>query len=192
MATTNTDAFNRITSGLQVQPDPLVEKQKFGGKDPEALYAQKPQLFRKGESGNPMGRRVGAKNRETVRQIAERLNFNPIEAAIGLIREDKKVKRMLRITDPVPMATKVKLLTFVGDKIYASLKAVDMTIADGESENKPRTVQLYLPEKGSIEKQKQPPVSQSRVIEQETERDTVRLELTMDLANAVQAGDPVK
>ena len=147
--------------------------------------------FKAGVSGNPTGRRRGAEVRKTVRQIVEDMQFNPIEAAVMIIREDKRIKKKFKIVDPVPVRDKLTMVKWLGDKIYPSLKAVEVTNIDGDlaEAGKPKTVQLYLPEKGSPsmdtrKKQKQP-VELERDIS-----DTVRVELTPQLANSlVIAGD---
>lgn len=196
--------FNRVVDGLGIQIDQQIEKVPFGGKTPEQFYEERPQTFRDGISGNPMGKKVGTKSRRTVRQIAEDMNFDPIEAAIMLIREDPKIKKRFKVRDGVPIAVKKDLLKFVGDKMYASLKSVDMAITDGTNDNKPRTVQLYLPEKGSTEKKSKGSAASQRIKEKAIEhvagsyldddddgREPVRVELTVDLGRSIQSGDPV-
>jgi len=194
MKLSDDENFVKITEGLNIIPDPQPSKIPFGGKTPEQFYEERPQTFRNGESGNPMGKKPGTKSRKTVRQIAEEMNFDPIEAAIMMIREDPKIKKRFKIRDGVPIMVKQQLLKFVGDKMYASLKSVDMSITDGDAESKPRTVQLYLPEKGSTEKRLKSSGAtpqKERVIEHDAD-EPVRLELTMDLGSQIKARDPVE
>lgn len=105
--------------------------------------------FQKGHTGNPAGRPVGTKNRETVRQIADRMQYNPVEFAIMLLKDTERAKKRYRIKDDITLDQKIALNKWVGDKIYASLKSVDYTVMNPNAEEKQKLVQLYLPEKAS-------------------------------------------
>lgn len=169
--------FKNLIDGIAVAPPDMATIVKSS---PDDGRRHNPALFKAGQSGNPAGRPIGAKQQKTVRHIAEEMNFNPIEAAIMIIREDPRIKKKFKIRDPVDTAHKLKLLTWVGDKMHASLKAVDYTVFNGGEDSKPKTIQLYLPEKGSIEKL------------EKSERETVRLELTPELGSElVDSCDPV-
>ena len=169
--------FKNLIDGIAVAPPEMMPTFASEGDKRKT----NPNLWKPGQSGNPAGRPQGAKQNKTVRQIAEELNFNPIEAAILIIREDPRIRKKFKIRQPVEVKDKAALLRWVGDKMYASLKSVDYTVFDGGEENKPKTIQLYLPEKGSVDKL------------EKTEREVVRLELTPELGNEfVPSCDPVK
>jgi hypothetical protein len=172
--------FKNIIDGITINPPEKRPSTPIPADDPRRTGAH---LFKKGVSGNPTGRPVGAKQQKTVRQIAEEMNFNPVEAAIMMIREDPRIKKRFKIRAPIETKDKIKLLNWVGDKMYASLKAVDYTVFEGGEDSKPKTIQLYLPEKKSFDGKKEKPV----------EREVVKLELTPELGSEmIPACDPVK
>lgn len=127
-----------------------AEKEKYGGLTEEEFYEKHPNAFRKGVSGNPSGRSIKVVNRKTARQIAEDMEFNPVEAAIRIIQESPESLRALGITEAISTTQKLKLLMWVGDKMFASVKAVDMALDTGNKEGeKDNRVQIYMPELGS-------------------------------------------
>lgn len=130
-----------------------AEKERYGGLTQEEFYEKYPNAFRPGQSGNPSGRPLAVVNRKTARQIAEQMGFNPIEAAIRMVTESPEELRAMGITEPVSVTQKTKLLMWVGDKMFASVKAVDLDLNPGKDKDESR-VQLYFPQQDNVNPQK--------------------------------------
>jgi len=182
------DDFADLVVGIAPAPSNAVEPKRMSANP--AMYREGTS-FKPGQSGNPAGTRKGAQMKKTVRQIVEEMRFSPIEAAVMIITEDKRIKKKFKIVDPVRTQDKIKLMQWLGDKIYPSLKAVEVTNIDGDlaEAGRPKTVQLYLPEKGSTDaySKKKP---QRTVTEIDRTDEPVRLELTVENINSmVVAGD---
>ena len=110
--------------------DKRVRKSDFASD--EEFYAAYPHAFKTGQSGNPAGRPSNISNRKTVRQIAQEMDFCPIETAIDLVKMDAATAReKYKLDAPVSTSQKTKLTMWIGDKMHSSLRSESLTVIEG-------------------------------------------------------------
>jgi len=109
--------------------------------------------------GNPNGKPKGTRDRVSVRQACEKLNANPAEFLVALMKGDTGLLKQHRIKDPnsVTVAQRMKAAEILLNKLVPSLKPADLA-GDGEpavakeveQQEQRNQIQVYLPGQGSV------------------------------------------